>query len=104
MSLQDDILDDLNSIYFDAECWGVAAIYTPVAGGTLNVTVIMDFNITRQGYESVVASTHDEITFANESVPTPKRGDRFAMDAGVYELISPLENDSYVSTWVVNKV
>ena len=96
MNLSEDAAD-----LFDEDEFATAVTYTPLVGAPTSINVILDFGVTRIGYESDVASTHDEATFRNVDIATPKRGDTLTWGANTKTLVSAIDNDGIVSTWLV---
>lgn len=104
MTLADDLNSDLSSVFFDMQEFGTRMTYTPIGGGAQKrVTVILDFGIQRTGFETDIIDRHDEVTFIDDDVPAPKRGDTFSDGTNTYALAVPVADDGSISAWVVEK-
>lgn len=104
MSLKDDIARDLKAIHFNGNDYATTVTYTSILGNDRKrVAVILDYSITRGGYESDVIGTHDEATIYKADVNSLRRGDTLDTGSDVYTLVSPVIEDDSVATWILDK-
>lgn len=88
--------------FFDPDEFGTAFTYTPLVGSPITVNAIVDEGIIRVGFDSRLAESHTEITFSKTDITTPKRGDTLNDGSTTYTLVSPIEDDGTLATWLVS--
>jgi hypothetical protein len=96
MDFASDALGMLDPLEF-----ATTVTYTPLVGSPTTINVLLDFGVNRIGFESDVSSTHDECTFRNADIATPKRGDTVSDGVTTKTFVSEIDNDLTVSVWLV---
>ena len=85
----------------DEDEHATAVTYTSLVGSSSNINVIIDSGVTRIGFDSEISTTHDECTFLNVDITSPKRGDNVVYGSITLNFVSEIENDGIISSWLV---
>ena len=85
----------------DEDEHATAVVYTSLVGTISNINVIIDSGVTRIGFDSEISTTHDECTFLNVDITSPKRGDKVVYGSITLNFVSEIENDGIISSWLV---
>jgi len=85
----------------DEDEHATAVTYTSLVGTISNINVIIDSGVTRIGFDSEISTTHDECTFLNVDITSPKRGDKVVYGSITLNFVSEIENDGIISSWLV---
>ena len=86
---------------FDDDEHATAVTYTPLVGSPTTINVIIDLSVARIGFDSEINTTHDEVTFMDADIATPKRGDTVAFGSTTHVFVSEIEDDGIISSWLV---
>jgi len=108
MALIDDIVDDLDGVFFDTDEWSEPVTYTPNGGNGITINAVLNKGLPNQeAYVRGVNFAGAEITVKASDVTAPQWGDTFTIGGETWEL-DPAEGviheDDYTLTMILRRV
>lgn len=83
--------------------FGAYGIYTSIVGITVDLKAVIEKGVVRVGFDSELATEHDEIAFRSSDIYNPMRGDTFYDGVDTYEFVSVISDDGQCPVWLVKR-
>ena len=83
--------------------FGDPGTYTPLVGTPLTLNMLIYEGVIRDGFDSKLVVSHDEIAFLKSDVADMKRGDTFDDGTTTFTFVSPIADDQEIPVWLVKK-